>query len=221
MDYSQFGEQAIIASVLARIGTATDTPFAVEFGAADGWFCSNTAALWSTGEWDALLIEADHHLFARLCEVETDRVRVLQARIENLDDFTQRVADVCSIDVDGEEHAIWSRLETAHRVMVVEHNPTAPPHVHMIGGDGVGSSALALVELGQKKGYALVAATTANLIFVRRALVALVPEVELADVFDRSCLNYVVTDYGGHWDTVGRWPYGQDEPRDLGLVCSP
>lgn len=215
--YSQYGEDGIIRRLLDQIGRSPD-PFCIEFGAANGFFCSNTAALWHDQGWEALLIEADLDLYEVLHRYNSQRVNTSCARVSNIDDFTTRVADVCSIDVDGDDWHIFSRMQTRHRIVLVEHNPTVPPHVRMVGEEGTpqGSSALSLVELAKTKGYVLAAATTCNVIFVRAEEGPRTP-ADLEEVFDRSCLNYVVTDYQGGYDFVGRWPYGRNEKRDFDL----
>jgi hypothetical protein len=216
--YSQFGEDGIISHFLGLIPKDRRTKRVIEFGAADGLFCSNTARLWLSG-YEALLIESDPAHYAKLETFKNARVKTLQAKVDDLEDFTSDIADVCSIDVDGNEYQILQRLKTKHTILVVEHNPTVPPHVRMVNlKDSMqGSSALSLTELCVGMGYTLVAATTSNLIFTYQLDVEGY-EQDLGNLFDYSCLNYVVTDYHGKYDMVGRWPYGMTEPRTLGLT---
>jgi hypothetical protein len=219
--YAQYGEDAIIDSVLARLDNLTYS--VVEFGAADGFFCSNTAHLWHDSGWSATLIESEPDLYEQLLVNVGGRlgstVLAYCGKVENLDHFTSVVTDVCSMDVDGNEYQILDCLQTRHRVLVVEHNPTVPPHIEMVNEKNtmMGSSALSLTKLAVKKGYGLVGATTCNLVFVREEEDLSSRYVELEDVFDRSCLNYVVTDYNGGYEMVGKWPYGFVGPRRLGL----
>ena len=63
--YSQFGEDGIIEQIFAIIGTQSKT--VIEFGAADGFSCSNTANLWSKDlSWFGVLIEADDELYKKV-----------------------------------------------------------------------------------------------------------------------------------------------------------
>lgn len=220
--YSQFGEDGIIQHFLELIPKERRTNKVIEFGAADGLFCSNTAWLWLRG-YDALLIESDPDKYAKLQkyngERNGNRVQTVQAKVDDLEDFTSEIADVCSIDVDGNEYQILENLKTKHTILVVEHNPTVPPHVHMVNEPDTmqGSSAASLKMLCEGMGYQLVAATTSNLIFTYQLDVDEY-EHDLKKLFDYSCLNYVVTDYHGRYNMIGKWPYGMTEARDLGLT---
>ena len=66
-----------------------------------------------------------------------------------------------SIDVDGIDFHIWKGMaDYRPRVMVIEYNNTAPPHIELVGrkdGNNFGASARALYRLGREKEYALVA----------------------------------------------------------------
>lgn len=216
--YSQFGEDGIIQHFLDLIPRERRTYRVIEFGAADGLFCSNTARLWLSG-CEALLIESDPAHYSKLGRFKNARVNTLKAKVDDLEDFTSEIADVCSIDVDGNEYQILEKLKTKHTILVVEHNPTVPPHVCMVNELDTmqGSSALSLTELCIGMGYTLVAATTSNLIFTYELDVEDY-EQDLENLFDYSCLNYVVTDYHGRYNMIGRWPYGMTEARDLGLT---
>lgn len=217
--YSQYGEDGIIEQLLGRLDEPTG--FVIEFGAADGTFCSNTARLWrDVGGYEALLIESDQTLYDELVEKTSgfDGVECKHGFVTNIDDYTTRVADVCSIDVDGDDYQIVERMTTNHQIVVVEHNPTVPPHVMMIGyeGAGVGSSAAVITELMAAKGYTLVAATKTNVIFLYGDHHEEF-ETSLEVLFDYSALNYVVTSYNGVYDMIGEFGYGFDRPGNLQL----
>jgi len=79
--------------------------------------------------------------------------------------------DLLCIDVDGLDWHIWNSLtEFSPRLVVVEFNPSVPNDIIFIQDDdpavNQGSSLLALIELGKKKGYELVATTEWNGFFV-------------------------------------------------------
>jgi hypothetical protein len=83
--------------------------------------------------------------------------------------------DLFSLDIDGNEYHVWDSLQAySPRVMVVEFNPTIPHEVSFVQPRDMrvfqGSSLRALVELGKKKGYELVAANRTNGFFVKAAL---------------------------------------------------
>lgn len=215
--YSQWGEDGIIKELLNYI---EPNQFAIEFGAADGLFMSNTARLWIEEGYQALLIESDAGLYAEL----EKRVRHLpgvetrNAYVSNIDTFTRRVADVCSIDVDGSDFQIAERMQTPHKIVVIEHNPTVPPHVSMVNIEGTayGSSALSITELMTHKGYTLVAVTKTNCIFLHGDWTnEFVTDLDV--LFDRSSLNYIVTSYDGFYDTIGEFGYGYNRPANLRL----
>src|SRR5579872_6452893 len=62
--YSQFGEDGIIEKIFEIIGV--ESRVCVEFGAADGFNCSNTANLFVNKGWKAVMIEADPLLASSL-----------------------------------------------------------------------------------------------------------------------------------------------------------
>ena len=209
---SQSGEDGLIAEILRRIGT--ESRFCVEFGAWDGKHLSNTWSLWHDQGWSAVLIEGDPSKAADLEASLADYPAVtahcafVAASGENtLDAILQRlgaprVVDVLSIDIDGDDYQVFDSVESfPARVVVIEYNPTIPPHLELIGTPGsyFGSSARSLYKLAQAKGYALAACTTTNLIFVRRADFHKlgITEPRLEDVMPLDNLTYVITAYDG------------------------
>lgn len=184
--HSQAGEDGIIAEIFRRIGT--ESKWCVEFGAWDGRVASNSAALVDDG-WSAVLIEGDPAKFGDL-----------QARYRSSDDVVTLLAmvgwdgtdrldallaatpipqrfDLLSIDIDGNDYHVWSAVEIYRpRVVVIEFNPTIPNGVTFVQPAdpriNQGSSIDALVDLGRRKGYTLVAATEFNAFFVLDAEVS-------------------------------------------------
>ena len=81
--------------------------------------------------------------------------------------------DLFSLDIDGNEYHLWDSLTHYRpRVMLVEFNPTIPNDVAFIQPRDMsvfqGSSLMAFVELGKRKGYELIAANETNAFCIER-----------------------------------------------------
>ena len=217
--FSQNGEDGLIQIILDMIKPQTMT--CMEFGAADGFFCSNTAYLWNKCGWQATLVESGDDLFSKLERVTrgNSKVDAFHDSVANPDVFCPDVLDLISIDVDGEDFTIWERSDVRHRVVVIEHNPTFPPHVEMHAGQWIGSSAASLVRLGELKEYKFLMATKTNCFFVRNEDAEVFDRFDcsLRNNFDSSSLNYVVTDYHGNFDVAGSLPYGMNWKVEFGM----
>lgn len=98
-----------------------------------------------------------------------------------------------SLDIDGNEYHLWDSLTNyLPRVMLVEFNPSIPNDVVFIQPRDMnvfqGSSLRALVELGKRKGYELIAANEINAFFVLKELL---PKFGIAD----NSINALHTDH--------------------------
>ncbi len=170
---AQDGEDAIIGHLLRLIGPTNR--IAVEFGAKDGTYKSNTSKLRAKG-WRVVLFDS---------QPESDMV--IQALItpENINDIfaahgVPDVFDVLSIDIDGNDLWVWEALRAQPRIVIIEYNPglsrdeslTVPydPDRVWDGSNYYGASVLALCRLGRRKGYTLHSYTKSNLIFVQSGL---------------------------------------------------
>ena len=212
-DGSQHGEHGVIEAVFSAIGVRSRT--CVEFGAYDLRALSNVYPLWTSG-WRALLIEGDAGRYAKLLadyrahpqhaegRVELDHRFVAERGPDSLDSILAEHGfpdepDLVCIDVDGLDLQVWRGMERVRpRLVVVEYNPTIPPHIELVGGENVGSSASALARLGREKGYSLVACIGWNAFFVDREHAALFEDADdLEALFDRSYLRYAMQSYGG------------------------
>jgi hypothetical protein len=212
--YSQWGEDGIIKEIFRRIGPSNR--FCVEFGAGNGSECSNTWHLIKDEGWRSLLIEGNYERYQKWLILIEDmpRVKIINVFVEIkgkrcIEEILRRNGvpyglDLLSIDVDGNEHHLFKSLKIYKpRVLIIEHNPTIPV------GDAIvqepdetapfGASAQANVNLAHEKGYALVAVTGANCIFVlTEELDRLgIQEPNLYDVFDPLALSYVISSYTG------------------------
>ncbi len=180
---SQCGEDGIIEKIFSIIGK-TDM-WCVEFGAWDGKQFSNTYNLLANKEWQGVLIEANPKKFDELLTTYkgNTRVKCLNALVgfemkNNLDSILSQTDipqnfDFLSIDVDGNDYHIWDSVQQYNpKVVIIEINPSVPNDVIFIQDRNFnlnhGSSLLAMIELGRKKGYELVSTTDFNGIFVKQ-----------------------------------------------------
>ena len=144
-------------------------------------------------DWSGVLIEgtgayrkiADNH-------PENEKVHAINefATVEgstSLDNLLARTPipkefDLLCLDIDGNEWHVWDSLKQYEpKVVCVEFNPTVPNDVYFVQDLDFdvrqGNSLLALIELGKRKGYELVAATAWDGIFVRTGIVPAVPHL--------------------------------------------
>lgn len=192
---SQHGEDGIFKHIFEVIGTKSK--YAVEFGAWDGVYLSNVRNLIIEQGFSALFIEGDGSKLDDCANNYTDYDNIIihEAFVgfegENtLDEIFKKFnlpedIDILSIDIDGYDYHVWEALKNYKpRVVVIEYNPSIPNEVFYINprdsSTFKGSSASAMVSLGNKKGYSLVAVTITNCIFV------LDEEFEKFNIFDNS-----------------------------------
>lgn len=218
---SQWGEDGIIEEIFNRI--TTKSKVCVEFGAWDGKYLSNTWDLCFNKGWRGILVESNPEKSEELkknCEnknINVINTFVTPQGVNSIDSVIDKIGDIqkidlMSIDVDGNEYQIFENLTKYQpRVLVIEYNPTFPPHIKMIQerDQYMGSSALSMCELAEKKGYALVAITNTNLFFVTLEDFPLlnIPIQKLEDIFIWDYINFLVTSYDGIPFLVGRPPY--------------
>lgn len=213
--YSQYGEDGIIDQICKDL-YLTGSYSCAEFGAADGFFCSNTAALWESG-WEALLIEPNAESVEQL-EMNTasyPNVTVKCQYVHDVDECIPEPVTILSMDVDGNEWYLLEKMEVPHRILIVEYNSTVPPEYEMVGPRDTmtGSSALSLVKLAEKKNYRLIAVTDTNLFFCRDEDFDCFEDydTDLDSIFVRTHLNYIITNYVGGYQEIGPFPYGKLE----------
>ncbi len=181
--HSQFGEDGMLAKIFERLGTTTG--YFVEFGAWDGKYLSNTYQFVERG-WRGVLIEADAERFGELRRNFADGPVVLRhARVglegeQSLDRLLEgagapRTIDLLSIDIDGDDFAIWVSLRRHHsRCVIIEFNQSIPFDTEFVNPPGKhwGNSARSITLHANAQGYDLVGITEANLIFLERPLAA-------------------------------------------------
>lgn len=161
--YSQNGEQGIIDEVLARIKRPL-VKEAVEYGGADGFYCSNTAHLREMG-WHVRMYDLE----AMAPHVE--KMVIAPGNVNDVVGF----CTVVSMDTDGLDYAIWNAYKFTPEIVIVEINSSLHPlKDHVSIEEGANYSAM--VKLGLSKGYFLLC-HTGNLVFVHGANLGLFPEV--------------------------------------------
>lgn len=182
--HSQNGEDGIISECVKRLGLTTG--HAVEVGANDGLWLSNTRNLINNG-WSGKMIEANWHLFqeCRLNWAHNPSVTVQCSKVDenNINAFVDDSCDVLSLDTDGSDFKIFHGLKAKPKIVIVEIDSSIPPDNEGFNSDG-GASYRAMVELALIKNY-LVLCHTGNLVLVDLRYWNLFPEVEGTDpIFD-------------------------------------
>jgi len=212
--HSQCGEDGIAAKALRLI--PSPTKWCVEFGAWDGRHLSNTLNLVANFAYRAVLIEADPKKFVELRYTypHPDRAvfvnKIVGFDTDGLDSILSshpvpRDFDLLSIDIDGNDYHVWDRVEAYRpRLVLIEYNPTISNSVHFVQkkqpGLCEGASAAALVNLGKRKGYELIAVTLLNLLFVVSEHFALfgIADNSLALMRDDAEVPHIFVGYNGH-----------------------
>lgn len=234
-EYTQFGEAGIIKHIFEQITTRSKV--AVEFGAGDGYSCSNTAGLWKDQGWKAVLVEPDPERFAvlesraapfmpNICKKMAITPTGPNSIGQLLSDNQITEVDFMSIDVDGDDYQIFAELSCKPRVICIEFNPTIPPHIELRQcglGDGFGASLLAMVRLGASKGYKFVGANYCNAFFVEasESIHFADYETDLTVLFTPDRYTYAITDFGGRAVLCGEsLPWGVREAYVKPLVAS-
>ena len=182
---SQWGEDGILEKIFNILGVKQG--WCAELGAWDGKNLSNTYRLINSCHWSSVLLEGDRRRFAELLKTYQSNPQaycVLQFVSfdfpHNLDTIFSKYPipqdfDLLSIDVDGNDLHLWESLRNYQpKIVVIEYNPTIPNHIHFQQPRDMkvnqGSSLSALIALGKKKGYELIATTESNGIFVKESL---------------------------------------------------
>lgn len=175
---SPFDEDGLLAAVFEALEVQRGR--LVEVGACDGVHLSNCRALLEAG-WSGVHIEADEERAERLGDyVAPFGSHAVHARVGPTGTaLSQLLADagepehvnLLSIDIDSDDLAVLEDFAAAGRwsdVVCVEYNQTVPNDVRFVNTPGQtwGNSALSLFEAATAAGYALVAYTECNLLFV-------------------------------------------------------
>jgi len=212
---SQCGEDGIVAKALSLLPERTS--WCVEFGAWDGKFLSNTYDLVTSQNYKGVYIEADPARFVDLEKTHgASRTNVLInafvgfTKADSLDVLLSKCDipkkfDLLSIDIDGNDYYAWEAVEEYHPALVlVEFNPTMSNSSMFVQKKAPkitqGSSPAALVELGRRKGYELIAVTHLNLLFVSAEYYGAfgIADNSLSLMRDDSDVPQIFVGYDGH-----------------------
>lgn len=175
---SQNGEEGIILECIKRIGIKQG--HAVEIGANNGLWCSNTALLLKDHGWSGLMVEANFDLW-RQCRdnwagYENVRCQCSEVDKYNINAFVKENCVVFSTDTDGVDYEIFKGMRAKPTIAIVEIDSSHLPEEYRFNTDG-GAGYRPMVELGIEKGYFLLC-HTGNLIFIDDKYRSLFPEVE-------------------------------------------
>ena len=224
---SQFGEDGVIEEIFNRIGTTNK--ICVEFGAWDGIYLSNTWNLWHNKDWYAYLIEGDY-VKAQLLEQNLSsfpKVKAHNAFITPQGDFSLDVVlnkypipsrfDLLSIDIDGDDYHVLKHLDKfSPNLIIIEFNPTVPPHIEMVQevGEYMGASSLSIINLAKQKGYQPIHITEVNLFLIRDEIfeLGLFEVFNLESQFNKSHLVNVITTFDGIAFLSSHLPYKSELP---------
>ncbi len=191
--FSEHGEDGVIAKIFEIL--KPENKWVCEFGAHDPETISNTWRLINQEGWNALLIEADDLYFEKLKNYykDTPSVQCLHTKVsyegnERLDSLLEKTPvptnlDFMVIDIDGNDYHVWEAINTYKaKVVMIEFNAAISTEVSFIQARDLsvnqGTSLRAMVDLANKKGYKLIAATSWNAFFVEEKYYSLFFETE-------------------------------------------
>jgi hypothetical protein len=179
--YSQGGEDGIMEFILRRI--IPDNKLFVEFGACDGYCCSNTHRLYDLG-WNGIYIEPSKEWFPKLIK-NTDPEKVIcinsfvdyegQNTLDNIIDNTKyrdKNFDVISIDIDSFDYEVLKSINKyLSKVIIIEvnscHSPSNENIIDIdIAKNNIGQPLKIMIKEANEKGY-FPLCYTGNLILIQ------------------------------------------------------
>jgi hypothetical protein len=203
---SQNDEDGLVLAIFKRIG-ATDRRF-VELGC--GMNGGNSGFLASELGWQGLMVDARDDAIRKIVVRFTGhKVMAKNTRLtrEEVNAFITENGfagelDLLSIDIDGVDYWIWEALTACNpRLVALEYNwlfgaeasvtvpYSAEFDVNAIGNRSYhGASLTALVHLGRRKGYRLIATERVNAFFLRNDVAPEIREIDAASGY-RAPLN--------------------------------
>lgn len=160
--HSQNGEDGILEEVLKRLKLKKGE--AVEFGAPTQQYCSNTYNL--PKGWNKYFYDID-----------PQESGVIKANItpDNVNEIIGD-CDVLSVDVDGNDKAIWEAYTYQPKVVIIEINSSISPEVEHFSLKN-GCSFKTMNKLAEEKGYFLLC-HTGNCIYLLNRYKKLFPDAD-------------------------------------------
>ena len=189
----------------------------VEFGAGDDLHGSTTNRLIEGQQYSAVLIEGVRKKFDALQGSYAGRPNIITinrfvglSASDGLDAILAGTSiptdfDFLSVDIDGNDYHAWNAIvKYRPKILMVEFNPTIPLEVHFVQpadpAINWGNSLAALVELGKKKHYELIAVIGVNALFAEKKYF---PCLKIADNrpeslwTKRDCITYMFCGFDG------------------------
>jgi hypothetical protein len=192
--FSQFGEDGIIQYLIRQAQVPADRRTFVEFGV-ESYEEANTRFLVLNDNWRGLVMDGSslhmrkvrdssiywrHNIVAVDAFIDAENINSL---IRDAGFFGE--IGLLSVDIDGNDYWVWEKIDVVNPIIVVaeynsvfgsRHAVTVPYDKEFSRGRAHsshlywGASLKALVELGDRKGYAFVGSNSAgnNAFFVRR-----------------------------------------------------
>lgn len=172
--YSQQGEQGIIDEALKRM--KIDGCTCAEFGAPTKTYCSNIYHLYERGGFACCWFDSDPQ------ESGIEKAFITP---ENVNDYLIYDFGVLSIDIDGNDYAVWKAYTGSAKIVIIEINSSLDPDEdHFTPEDG--SNFSMMNKLAKSKGYELLI-HTGNNIYVQKEYIHLF--YDASKEFNRSWLK--------------------------------
>lgn len=205
--YSHNGEDGVLEFLISQLPASNR--WAVEFGAWDGRWASNTCNLLESKNWQVVFIECDSKKFSDLTRNHGAKpgAHLVHKFIgfegaDSLDGILGSIQgcpedpDIISMDIDGCEYHLWESMQRFRpKIIVVEYNASIPLDYEYIQPKDFSvshsSSLRAFVNLGRRKGYTLISVLDYNLIFMEDTVLSATslkpatPEELFAPFFDK------------------------------------
>jgi hypothetical protein len=203
---SQNDEDGLVLAIFKRIG-ATNRKF-VELGC--GMNGGNSGFLASELGWHGLMVDARDDAIRKIVVRFTGHLVTARHQRLTREDVNAFITesgfggelDLLSIDIDGVDYWVWEALTACSpRLVALEYNwlfgaeravtvpYSAEFDVNAVGNRSYhGASLAALVHLGRRKGYRLIASERVNAFFLRNDVAPGIQEIEVARAY-RAPLN--------------------------------
>lgn len=175
---SQNGEEGILLECIKRLGITKG--HAVEMGANNGLWCSNSALLIRDHGWSATLVETDFGLWQQCRDTWAQRpdVKCVCSHVDkyNINAFVKDDCDLLSLDTDGSDYELFKAVRGKPKIVIAEIDSSIEPPSEAFNSDGA-AGYWSMTVAGLEKGYFLLC-HTGNLIFIDEQYKKLFPEVK-------------------------------------------